>query len=113
MDVRVRLNEIAFTDNCCPKMGAVWPIWEQQDGADRPLRGVRLQATGLWGILIGKLAPTHVIFILKLVIMMNISTESGMAALLSFEGTNAHFKDSSVALRSYTDHHNSSALCKA
>ena len=58
MDVRVRVKEIAFTDNCCRKMGAVWPIWEQQDGADRPLKGVRLQATGQWGILIGMLAPT-------------------------------------------------------
>ena len=69
MDVRVRVKEIAFTDNCCRKMGAVWPIWEQQDGADRPLKGVRLQDTGQWGILIGKLAPTHVSFILKEVTM--------------------------------------------
>ena len=90
MDVRVRVKEIAFTDNCCRKMGAVWPIWEHQDGADHPLKGVRLQATGQWGILIGKLAPTHVIFILKEVIILNISTESGLAALLSFEGVSWH-----------------------
>ena len=58
MDVRVRVKEIAFTDNCCRKMEEVWPIWEQQDGAERPLKVAQLQATGQWGIQIGKLAPT-------------------------------------------------------